>query len=224
MLAPGADESALFYVAGSREQVARDKSISSATASPPADAPPAKKPGRPKKPKADRPDVDALCARLVEMMIDRGCREPNITGRWHDAARLLIDDRVNGKPIGFEKAMEVLEWSQVDSFWHNNIHSMPTFREKFDKLRGQAIGKWRQAHPWADIDDDEINLSPFAEAQFSGDSATILPFQRPGAPVLPYTEFSRQVPAPRLSPTERSIAEAAAAGEQAKLLIYGSTS
>lgn len=222
--APGADESALFYVAGSRLQVAGDKSISSATASPAADAAPeaasAKKPGRPKKPKADRPDVDALCARLAGLMDERGCRTPTITDRWRDAARLLLDnDRINGKPIRFEKAMEVLEWSQVDSFWQNNIHSMPTFRAQFDKLRGKAIGKWRQAHPWDEIDDDEINLSPFAEASPAGGGATILPFQRPG---MPFTEFRGQIPAPRVSATDRALAEVRSAVAEAKAEIYGS--
>lgn len=207
-IAPGADESALFYVAGSREHVARDKSFSSATASPPADAAPAKKPGRPKKPKVDRPDVDALCNRLVELMDKRGCRTPNITDRWRDAARLLLDnDRIKGVPIRFEKAMEVLEWSQVDDFWNNNIHSMPTFREKFDKLHGKALTNWRKAHPWADLADDEINLSPFADNPDGLDGATILPFQRPA------------FPAPRVSATRRAVDEAEAAGEEAKRML-----
>lgn len=176
-------------------------------APPPADAAPLKKPGRPKRPKVDRPDVDALCNRLAELMDKRGCRTPNITDRWRDAARLLLDnDRTKGGPVRFEKAMEVLEWSQVDGFWQNNIHSMPTFREKFDKLRGKAVAQWRQAHPWAaDVDDDEINLSPFAES--SDDGATILPFQRPA------------IPAPRVSATRRAVDEAEAAGEEAKRML-----
>lgn len=81
--------------------------------------------------KPERQDVERLCHLLVELMVGNGCRKPNITKTWRDAARLLID-RDGIDPV---LAEHVLRWSQADSFWRTNIQSMPTFREKFDQLR-----------------------------------------------------------------------------------------
>jgi len=81
--------------------------------------------------KPERQDVERLCALLVELMVGNGCRKPNITKTWRDAARLLID-RDGIDPV---LAEHVLRWSQADTFWRTNIQSMPTFREKFDQLR-----------------------------------------------------------------------------------------
>jgi hypothetical protein len=96
-----------------------------------------------------REDVERLCQRLAEKVVENGNREPTITKKWRDAARLLLDnDRTgpNKERITFEKAMRLLEWSQQDDFWAGNIHSMPTFRKQYDKLRAQALREWNEQH------------------------------------------------------------------------------
>ena len=93
-----------------------------------------------KKIEQPRPDVNALCARLVELLVANECKPPEITKAWRDAARLLLD--ADGRV--FDKAMRVLEWSQRDHFWQKNIHSMPTFRRQYDKLRMAAVEDWER--------------------------------------------------------------------------------
>ena len=93
----------------------------------------ASKPKRTKKPEPQRDDVDALCARLYHLMIANGCKPPKITENWKTEARLLLDR--DGRDLA--DALNVLEWSQYSRFWKTNIHSIPTFREQYDKLRQQ---------------------------------------------------------------------------------------
>lgn len=110
-----------------------------------ADASAPKKDGkrRTRKPKAEpppRPDVEALCQRLVELMVANECKPPEITKTWRDETRRMLDlDKRD-----FDKAMALLEWSQRDSFWKSNIHSMPTFRTKYDQLRQKANEPWER--------------------------------------------------------------------------------
>lgn len=52
---------------------------------------------------------------------------------WLDAARLMVD-RDKRDP---REARDLIVWACQDSFWQSNIHSMPTFREKYDRLRMQ---------------------------------------------------------------------------------------
>jgi DNA-binding transcriptional ArsR family regulator len=82
----------------------------------------------------DNSEARKLCERLVELLVERDCRRPRITETWLTAARrLLVKDE---RP--FSEALAVLEWSQQDDFWQDNIMSMPTFRKKYDSLRGKA--------------------------------------------------------------------------------------
>jgi hypothetical protein len=86
-----------------------------------------------------RSDVEQLCSVLRDRMIENGCKAPTVGKSWREAARLLLDrDR---RP--FDEALDVLAWSQADEFWHTNIHSLPTFRTKYDQLRL----KWQQSNP-----------------------------------------------------------------------------
>jgi hypothetical protein len=45
--------------------------------------------------------------------------------------------RLDKRPL--EEAIKVLDWATQDEFWRPNILSMPTFREKYDTLRGQMM-------------------------------------------------------------------------------------
>jgi hypothetical protein len=77
-----------------------------------------------------RGDVEFLCTLLADSVESNGARRPNVTKKWRDEARKLLDrDKVT-----LADAERVLRWSQADSFWRSNILSMPKFREKFDQL------------------------------------------------------------------------------------------
>ena len=105
---------------------------------------------------ADHPEARQLCERLAELMTANGCKPPTITQRWRDQARLLLDR--DKRPL--LEALSVLEWSQDDSFWNTNIHSMPTFREKYDKLRMQTqqAGLLNQVKTQAPKTREEVRL------------------------------------------------------------------
>ena len=83
-----------------------------------------------------REDVQALCDHLRRRVIANGSRV-NITGKWRDAARLLIDR--DKRPIG--EAHALIDWCQDSEFWRPNVQSLPKFREKYDTLRLQAQRK-----------------------------------------------------------------------------------
>lgn len=183
-------------------EVQEQNPSSSVTATPPPDATPAVKPkGKSAKEPAakPRPDVEALCNRLAEMMVARGCRKPNITKRWHDAARLLLD--LDG--IHPQFAMDVLEWSQKSEFWKPNILSMPKFRDKWDTLYQQAE-KECGPHP----NRPEGAALPGAESTSFGGNNII------------------QLPKQRMSTTDQRVAQARAAGLElaAELRSMGVTS
>lgn len=163
---------------------------SSATASPPADTTPSVRAKRSKKPKADpgpRPDVEALCNRLFDLMVARGCRTTPITDTWRNEARLLLDK----DGVHFKFAMDVLEWSQKSSFWKTNILSMPKFRKQWNTLYQQAEAACGP-HP----NNGRTPEPASAEiVSFGGNVVAIRP----------------SIPAPRPSTTDRAVASGDAA-------------
>lgn len=94
-----------------------------------------------KPPPPPRPDIDRLCERLADRIADNGSKRPTITRKWRDACRLLIDK--DGRTA--EQVKAAIDWCQSDEFWRANILSMPTLREKYDRLRLDAIRKQNAA-------------------------------------------------------------------------------
>jgi hypothetical protein len=95
------------------------------------------------KPKLDEPpreDVEAVCVRLRDWMIRNGCKPPTISAEWRRQARLLLDRDERE----LSKALNLIDWCQQDSFWSGNIHSIPKFREQYDKLAMRAREEWRR--------------------------------------------------------------------------------
>jgi hypothetical protein len=84
-----------------------------------------------------RDDVERLCEHLADRIAANGSKRPKITQKWRDAARLLIDK--DGRTE--EQVRACIDWSQADQFWRGNIMSMPTLRDKYDRLRLDAIRK-----------------------------------------------------------------------------------
>jgi len=77
-----------------------------------------------------RPEVEALCTRLVDHVKRNGGRRATVSKAWRDAARLLLDrDKAPLNQVTY-----VLDWCQKDEFWRTNILSMPKFRQQYDQL------------------------------------------------------------------------------------------
>lgn len=85
-------------------------------------------------PDTTRPDIDHLCVLLADLVEGNGARRPQITKRWRDAARLLLDR--DGYTV--EQVEWIARWATAHEFWRANILSMPTLRERFDQLKLQA--------------------------------------------------------------------------------------
>lgn len=84
-----------------------------------------------------REDIDRVCTHLADRIAEDGSRRPTIGKGWRDAARLMLDkdDRTE------EEIHAAIEWCQNHHFWRSNILSMPTLREKFDRLRKAAMSE-----------------------------------------------------------------------------------
>lgn len=80
-------------------------------------------------------DSTRLCHLLADLIEGNGSRRPLITNQWLSQARLLLVQ--DHRPL--DEVVEVLRWSQQDSFWRANILSMPKFRKKYDTLRLQRL-------------------------------------------------------------------------------------
>lgn len=78
-----------------------------------------------------RADVEEACRLLADLIEANGSKRPTITGRWRDAARLMIDNDERT----LDDVLGAIRWSQNDNFWRANILSMPKLREKYDQLR-----------------------------------------------------------------------------------------
>lgn len=78
-----------------------------------------------------REDVEQVCLALAEAIEANGSKRPNITGRWRNEARLLIDK--DGRSV--DQVLAAIAWCQADNFWRGVVLSMPKLREKYDQLR-----------------------------------------------------------------------------------------
>ena len=78
-----------------------------------------------------REDVEKVCQHLYDRIVANGSKPPTIGKTWRRSARLLIDK--DHRTV--EQIIAAIDWCQDDEFWRANILSMPTLREKYDKLR-----------------------------------------------------------------------------------------
>ncbi len=87
----------------------------------------------------DRPDVERICEHLAEQIEARGSKRPEITARWRNEARLLIDRDKRTE----EQVHACIRWLFTSGhkdaqFWRVNVRSMPKLREEYDRLRELA--------------------------------------------------------------------------------------
>ena len=81
-----------------------------------------------------RDDVERVCQHMADSVEARTGRRPNITRKWRDTARLMLDrDKRTEADI-----IAAINWVTNDEFWRANILSMPKLREKYDTLSLQA--------------------------------------------------------------------------------------
>lgn len=88
-----------------------------------------------------RPDVDALCDLLAELVEATGCPRPTITKAWRNDARLLLDKDKADR----DEAERVMRWALEHHFWRSNVLSMPKFRAQYSRLRLQHNGSPKAA-------------------------------------------------------------------------------
>lgn len=112
---------------------------------------------------AFRADVEIICTTLRDRMIGNGCKPPTITDAWRTSARLLLDKDNRA----YDEVLYVLDWCQSDSFWQGNIHSLPTFREKYDRLRMQAQ-RQRASSTGSNIDGFRALIQKFESQRVGG--------------------------------------------------------
>jgi hypothetical protein len=128
-----------------------------------------------------REDVDRLCEHLADLVESNTAKRPNITQRWRDSARLLLDKDLAKEPDPLALAMRLADWATADEFWRTNILSMPTFREKFDRLRLKARSEWeRNRGHKRTTDDKRADISGLvAEVYGTAGSSALRPDTRP---------------------------------------------
>ena len=82
-----------------------------------------------------RDDARRICEHLADRIEANGSNRPNITVRWLDSARLLIDQDSRTE----EQIHKAIDWCQDDEFWRANVMSLPKLRAKYDQLRLRAM-------------------------------------------------------------------------------------
>jgi hypothetical protein len=93
--------------------------------------------------KPPREDVERLCAHLADRIESNGANRPNITVKWRDSARLMLDNDHRTE----QQVHDAIEWALGHEFWRTNILSMPKLREQYEQLRLQAKRKGGTAAP-----------------------------------------------------------------------------
>ena len=87
--------------------------------------------------KPAREDVERLCKHLADRIEGNGANRPNITAKWRDATRLMLDNDHRTE----QQVHDAIEWALGHEFWRTNILSMPKLREQYEQLRMQAKRK-----------------------------------------------------------------------------------
>ena len=86
------------------------------------------------------PEASHLCNLLADLIEANGSKRPEITKKWLDEARLMLQR--DGRKA--DHAETLIRWCQADTFWRTNVLSMPKFRQKYDQLRLQALSEWER--------------------------------------------------------------------------------
>jgi hypothetical protein len=100
-----------------------------------------------------RLDVEQVCSALAAAVERNGSKRPVVGDRWRTEARLMLDRDQRPLP----DVLALIEWATSHKFWRANILSVPTLREKYDRLRLQRESEtpsqpdsraaWFAAHP-----------------------------------------------------------------------------
>ena len=91
------------------------------------------------------PEYLILAEYLAERIKDNGSRAPNVSQKWIDDIRLMVE-RDSRTP---EQIRYLIDWCQNDGFWKTNILSPSKLREKFEQLRLNAQREHKLKEPRA---------------------------------------------------------------------------
>lgn len=80
-------------------------------------------------------DVTGLADYLADWIVQNGNRKPNVTKTWLQAIDRLI--RIDGYTP--DEIRQVIDWSQRDEFWQDNILSAGKLRKQFDQLKNRMF-------------------------------------------------------------------------------------
>lgn len=105
---------------------------------------PKKRPRSQPKVEAYREDVERICSHLAEKIESLDIDRPEITNAWRREARLLLDQK-RKIPVDVARVIAAIDWVSSHRFWHRNILSMPTLREKWDRLLLERQAELKQA-------------------------------------------------------------------------------
>lgn len=100
-----------------------------------------------------REDVEHLCLHMADSVERRGAKRPTVTAGWRTSGRLMLDQ--DHRPL--EEAMALIDWVERDSFWASNVLSIPTLREKFDRLALKARRTNGSTRPAADLSKYDVH-------------------------------------------------------------------
>lgn len=88
----------------------------------------------PPEPQPVREDVEQICEAIALHVHEQTGKQPTITKKWRDSARLLIDR----DGFTLEQITWIIRWVAGHDFWSAVILSAPKLREKFPNLVAQA--------------------------------------------------------------------------------------
>ncbi|MGP5376351.1 hypothetical protein ACTXM8_10200 [Brachybacterium alimentarium] len=88
----------------------------------------------PPEPQPVREDVEQICEAIALHVQEQTGKQPAITKKWRDSARLLIDR----DGFTLEQITWIIRWVAGHDFWSAVILSAPKLREKFPNLVAQA--------------------------------------------------------------------------------------
>lgn len=85
------------------------------------------------------PEVVRLCTLLADLYHANGNTRPNPNQKaWYRDMRLLLTkDGPEGTGWSSDRVETIIRWALADSFWQDNIRSVPKLRKQFDVLRGR---------------------------------------------------------------------------------------
>jgi hypothetical protein len=114
-------------------------------------------------------DVVRLCTLLADLYHGNGNTRPNPNQKaWYRDMRLLLTkDGPEGTGWAPDRVETIIRWALADSFWQDNIRSVPKLRKQFDVLRGRRNQDLQKAPGRSAVKDQGRSILEEMEAEFA---------------------------------------------------------